>query len=168
MYYSQLTQDKSLLTTVHIQSASTFFYLADPTRALQIYQDVLPTLKECSILTQGHFYVKQAAAYAQCGKVQEARESLDHAYSHFSDHLEHDPAFSYADFGSSSFFLWEGLTLLELARHGHTQPQEAWNVLAKMENFDSRVIMSERNRMKIVNRQAEKKLFRVDLRKISG
>ena len=166
--YSQLIDDQSLQATVHINLASTFFYLADPNRALQIYQKAFPSIQEYSPLTQSNFYVTQAASYALHRRDAEARHSLDAAHQCFPMHPEHDPAFLYADFGPSSFFMWEGVTLLELARHDLAQPQEAWNVFAQVEHADSRFIMSERSRIEIINRQAETALVLDDLDTFCG
>jgi DNA-binding SARP family transcriptional activator len=161
--YSHLTQDQSLQETVRIGLASTFSYLANPIQALQVHQEALPSIKECSSLTQSNFYVKQAVSYALRGQDQEARYSLDAAHQRFPTHPEHDPAFLYADFGPSSFFMWEGVALLELTRHGLAQSQEAWNVFAQVEHSDSKLIMSERSRIEIINRQTETALVLEDL-----
>lgn len=165
--YSHLIQDQNLQATIHIKLASTYFYLANPSRdpksSLEMYQAGLPFLKESSSLTQSNFHIKQAAAYASCGQEREARESIEAAHQRFPIHPENDPAFLYADFGSSSFFLWEGVTLLELARHRLAQPIEAWSAFSQIERSDSRIIMSERNRLEIVNYQAKTALLQGEL-----
>jgi DNA-binding SARP family transcriptional activator len=163
LHYGQLAQDSSLLTTIHVKLADTYIYLKDPMRALPICQEVLPAIKDVSSLTQSHFYVKQAAAYALHGQEQEARKSLDNAHVSFPAHPEDDPAFLYADFGTSSFFMWEGVTLLELARHGLAQPKEAWDAFVQVEGPHPRIIVSERSRIEIVNHQAETALVLEDL-----
>jgi hypothetical protein len=124
---------------------------------MQAYNETQPFVEGSSYLTQSNFYIKQAATYAQCGKTREARNSLEHAYTVFPTHPEEDPAFLYADFGPSSFFLWEGLTLLELARHGLAQPKEAWDAFAQVEGAHPKLPLvetTERGRIEIINHQA--------------
>lgn len=139
---------------MRIQLAKTFSYstnpLASPTRALEYHLEAIPFLEASSPLTQSHLFVTQAVSYALCSQEQEARKSLERAQACFPTSPEEDPAFLYADFGRSTFLLWEGLTLLELARHGLTQSKEAWDVFVSMEGS-----ASERDRVETINHLAE-------------
>ena len=161
--YSDLVPDQSVQTMTRTQLASTYFYLRRPHKALPIYEEVASSVKSCSPLTKSNFYVKRAASYAQAGNVQETRESLDAARQAFPGFPEDDPAFLHADFGRSSLFLWEGLSLLELARHGLSEPRESWEAFASGEALDPKMIMSERNHIEIINYQAATALIMGDL-----
>ncbi|HVB72380.1 MAG TPA: BTAD domain-containing putative transcriptional regulator [Ktedonobacteraceae bacterium] len=161
--YSDLVPDQSVQAMMRTQLASTHFYLKGPHKALPIYEEVTSYAKSCSPLTKSNFYVKRAASYAQAGYERETRESLDAARQAFPNIPEDDPAFLYADFGRSSLFLWEGLSLLELARHGLSEPRESWEAFASGEALDPKMIMSERNRVEIINYQAATALIMEDL-----
>ena len=168
--YGQLIEDHSLQTTVRVKLASTFFYLtnpsASPTRALDIYQKTFSFVEGSSPLTRSSFYVKLAGSYAQDGREQEARENLSNGYSCFPAHPENDPAFLYADFGPSSLILWEGLTLLELARCGYARPQEAWDAFAQIDGANPKIKTSEateRGRAEIINHRAGTAIVMKDL-----
>jgi hypothetical protein len=168
--YGQLIQDHSLQTTVRVKLASTFFYVTNPsvspTRALETYQDTFPFVEGSSPLTRSNFYVKLAGSYAQDGCEQEARVNLSHGYSCFPTHPENDPAFLYADFGLSSLILWEGLTLLELARRGHARPREAWDAFAQIDGANPKIKIpevTERGRAEIINHRAGTAIVMKDL-----
>ena len=161
--YSYLVPDQSVQVMTRTQLASTYFYLKNPDKALPMYQEVTLYVKTSSPLTQSNFYVKRAASYAQGGYEREARESLDAARRSFPSVPEDDPAFLHADFGGSSLFLWEGLTLLELARHGYSEPREPWEAFKSVEALDPKMIMSERNRIEIMNYQTATAIVMQDL-----
>lgn len=161
--YSYLVPDQSVQVMARTQLASTYFYLRNPDKALPMYQEVTLYVKTSSPLTQSNFYVKRAASYAQGGYEREVRESLDDARRSFPSLPEDDPAFLHADFGNSSLFLWEGLTLLELARHGLAGPREPWEAFKSVEVLDPKMIMSERNRIEILNYQTATALIMGDL-----
>jgi DNA-binding SARP family transcriptional activator len=163
--YSHLTQDQNIQANARIELAS-YLYHANPAqgpaKALQIFQEVDTFIRNCSSLTQSNFYMKRAFSYAQCGQAQEAQESLDAAHKYISAHLEDDPAYLYLDTHGSSLFLWEGMTRLELARHGLSRSQEAWDAFAPAENLNSNMF-TERNRIELMNYQTTTTIVMKDL-----
>ncbi len=161
--FSLLAKNQQVRTVVLVGQASNYFNRVKPAEALDTYQQAFPLLNQVSPLIQSSFYVKRAAAYALQGQAQQARADLKQAQACFPDYPEKDSGFLYADFGLPSLFLWEGLTHLELARHGDASPQEAWDAFAQVEGTDPRMIVSERNRIEIVNYQTQAAILLGDM-----
>lgn len=170
LQWARLADDPSLLVAVLATAGSTFHYTGEPSLALRIYQATLPWLDQASPLAQSSLYMKQAEAYAQVGRRQEAEASLDHAYRVFPPHPVADPAFLYADCGGASLCLWDGLTYLALsksvAENGSAArrfAQRAWEALELCGGPQSLPIVSERNHLEILNQQAATAIVLDDL-----
>jgi hypothetical protein len=93
--------------------------------------------------------VEAGAAFAGCGRRQEALFYLSLAYDTLPDHPELDPNFALSDFcGPYTLSLYNGLIHLSLGK-----PSDAWNGFEKFKTRPSGIVVPERIRLEIVNHQ---------------
>ena len=148
--YGNMARDRNLQVAALRQLALTFDYKDRPRKALQTYEQSLPFLDEVSPLLRARMYAGLAGSYAQFEQEQEALRSMGLAYESFPEQPEADPTFLYADCGSFTLILWEGLMHLDLKR-----PKEAEQVFARVDGLQPKLKVPERVRIEFLNYQAE-------------
>jgi hypothetical protein len=117
---------------------------------LQAYQEAFRYINEISPLLRSRLYVQAATVLVQHQHEEDAKRYISLAYESFPTHPKDDMSYLFADYGRSSLSLWAGLTWLEL-----DNPKEAWETFAQVGGLQPTLIASERNRIEIINHQAE-------------
>ena len=84
------------------------------------------------------------------GQEQGAKRYIGLTYESFPEHPRDDPSSLYTDYGRPSLSLWSGLTWLSL-----DEPSTAWEIFAQVGGLNPKLVISERNRIEIINHQAE-------------
>lgn len=165
VYWAEVAETPTLLVLALTNLGAKFRYENQPARSLQIYREALPFLCQASPLCQSSLYMKLAEAYAQLGQEREAEQSLDLAYQSFPARVEDDPAFPYADCDLPSLFLWDGMTHLALGKSQmradatREHLKLAWQAFEPFGGHQPTRVISERNRLEILNRQAETAVY---------
>lgn len=158
--WAQEAHDPHLLVAALLKLGVSFYYADLPQQAEDIYQSALAPSEKVSPLLQSSLWMKWAATSAQMGQEREALACLEKAYRIFPAHPEQDLAFLYADCGSSSLALWDGLTHLALAENPTGLLRDLSHVQHACEAFHPSVQqpegpwISQRNHLETVNHQA--------------
>ncbi len=157
-YYSGVAEDANLQASAFLMWANTFRYNQNPTRAIQIYQKAFIHERSISPLLLSKLHGELSVVHAQQKQVQEALRSLALAQELYPEQPENDPSFLYADFNPSSLLLREGLTHLALAQHvrdgSNVYALQAQTIFSYVESGQKKIVISERERIEIINGQA--------------
>lgn len=149
VYYGHLSGDVNLYVTALVRLGTTYYYLQRPRKALETYQQTLPSLPRVTPLIQARTYIGLAEASARCGNVQDALTYRSKAHEVFPDRPADDPSALFADGGHGTLALWEALTYMEL-----DQPEEAAAALILVKKKPA-VLLPERVRAELTNHEAE-------------
>ncbi len=167
-------QDSTLLVAALVKLGVTFYYADQPQQAGAIYRQALTSCQGVSPLLQCSLSMKRAAVFAQFGQEQEAMRLLEEVYRAFPSHPERDPAFLYADCGVPSLSLWDGLTHLALGESNAGRSAapshllRAWETFAPFGGAQPSLVISERNRLEILNHQAITATYLGDLERVEA
>ncbi|SRR6266487_1619316 len=147
--YGRISDDPNVYVAALIQLAVAYQYANMPQKALQTYQEALQ-YSNTSPLLRARTLVEGGEALARSGgSKQDALRYLGMGYEVFPEQPQNDPARLYADCGTHTLILYEGLTRLDI-----NQPKEALHALSQIEKVPSNIIIPERIRLEIINHQA--------------
>jgi transcriptional regulator with XRE-family HTH domain len=156
--YARIAKDRNLEVAALKHLAVKYSRNNRPVKMLQTYQEALPLVSDVSPLLRGRTYLGLALAYAQNQQKGDAFSCLGRAHDTFPEHPEADPNFVSADCGTFSLYHHVGLIHMEF-----NQLEKARDTFAQVEDLSSKGVMPERERMEIINCQAEASLALRDL-----
>ena len=157
LYFSNITENDSLIASAQISLASTCYYMNNPAKAARTYQKALAHEEKLPLLQRSRLYAELAVVSAQQRNEKESLHALEMARRLYPEHPENDPSFLYAEFSPASMILEEGLTYLALAHHfpDRRYDHKAHNSFVDVERLAAESYVSERIFFEIMNNQAE-------------
>jgi tetratricopeptide (TPR) repeat protein len=154
--YAKISGDRHLLSATLTRLAASLRDTGHPADMLQKSQEAAQYLNEVSPLLQSKLYGVLANAYARNGQAEEALRCLGLARETLPADNVFVPIFLSGDSGLFYLILMEGETSLVLGdQHPDSHHYEqAGKVLAQIETLPSTIIVPERIRIEIINKQA--------------
>lgn len=152
-------QGNDINTTVAalVQLGVAYQYAQQPDKALTTYQEALQYSEQTAPLLRARVYAESAEAFAQYQRKREAEFYLSLAYEVFPQQPELDPTALYADCGTHTLALYDGLTKLDLQ-----QPEKAWSTFNDY-TAQTNIQTPERIRLEIINHQGRAAMLAGDL-----
>jgi tetratricopeptide (TPR) repeat protein len=162
--YATLATDVNSQVSALVSLASTYFYDADPAKAVDVYEHALSHESAMSPLQRSRVHAELAVVYGQLGQECKAFQSIELAENLYPRHPEQDPSFLFAEFTRASLTLEQGLAYLALAerhlnKHYHRQ---AADVFARAEQAPPAAV-PDRIRFEIINHRARAAVMLNDL-----
>jgi transcriptional regulator with XRE-family HTH domain len=164
LHYAGATSDVSTRVAALISLASTYFYDADPARAIAIYEQALSFEAELPPLQRSRIQAELAVVYGQLGRESAALTSVETAERQYPQYPDQDPSHIYAEFTRASLTLERGLSYLALAARfpNRGYQRDAARVFSWADrNRDASV--PDRIRFEIINHRARAAVLLNDL-----
>jgi DNA-binding SARP family transcriptional activator len=154
--YGQVAENSNLRVAALMHLGNTYYYGKEPAKALATFQEALPFIGDVSPLLGSCIHLRLAMASATCNQHQDTLRYIALAHQIFPEYPENDPGFLYAEYSQVNLSLGEGQAYLDLGVHVPESDyfEQAWNTFAKVGRHRSSTVISERNRIQIINCQA--------------